>query len=59
MKNDPKTDEKWAHPEFGVGVVKITPNKHIEVHFESGMFAAFRAAKDFHEDGFVRVGKVD
>lgn len=52
---NPKTGEKWKHPVYGVGVVNITPNKHIEVNFESGMYGAFRAAKDFHEDGFVRV----
>lgn len=51
----PKTGEKWKHPTLGIGVVNITPGGYIEVNFESGAYAAFRAAKDFHEDGFVRV----
>ena len=54
MKNDPKHGEKWKHPEFDIGTVTITPNKHIEIDFENGMWAAFRTAKDFHGDGFVR-----
>jgi len=48
--SEPKDGERWTHPDFGAGTIRITPGGHIEFRCDNGICAAYRAARHFLEE---------